>query len=316
MGQIFLIGGIAGLAGALLFMAPLTGGLLAFPLIALCTLPIAIAGLGWTAVAGGVSAGVAAIVLTIAVGPESAASYLVNLAVPVVWLTRLLLLSRQSGPEPQDLEWFPLGPALFQGAVITAVGIIMIGLFTGFDTAALTDELTAAMLEMFAQTPQAGPLPTEAELRPVAELAVEIVPGMIGIFFVLMMTLNLWLGSRVAASSGRLPRPRTPLWTVRLPAAAALTFGIAVLVSFAPGALGHAAMAFTGTLGAALALAGLAVIHASTRGNDYRVLILSTVYVVTVIFGFPIVILAGLGLANTFFDFRSGKSGGAANDNQ
>ena len=47
--QIILVGIAAGVAGALLFLSPIGGTTLAFPLFTLCGLPIAIAGLGWSA---------------------------------------------------------------------------------------------------------------------------------------------------------------------------------------------------------------------------------------------------------------------------
>ena len=52
MTQVFLVGIGAGIAAALLFMAPIGGTVLAFPLFLLTGLPIAIAGLGWGVIAG------------------------------------------------------------------------------------------------------------------------------------------------------------------------------------------------------------------------------------------------------------------------
>ena len=52
MTQSIFVGIGAGLAAALLFLAPVSGTALAFPLFALTGLPIAIAGLGWGVVGG------------------------------------------------------------------------------------------------------------------------------------------------------------------------------------------------------------------------------------------------------------------------
>ena len=94
-----------------------------------------------------------------------------------------------------------------------------------------------------------------------------------------------------------------------------IVFVVAVVVSFIPGAIGYAAGAFSGALGGALALVGLAVIHATTVGNNLRTLILVSVYVLLALFGFPFLLLAMLGMADTFFMFRARRGPGApAND--
>ena len=72
MVQIVLVGLVAGVAGALLFMSPIGGTTLAFPLFTLCGLPIAIAGLGWTMVAGLIGSAVAAIVVLVAISGSAA----------------------------------------------------------------------------------------------------------------------------------------------------------------------------------------------------------------------------------------------------
>ncbi|MEX0852388.1 MAG: hypothetical protein WD036_03770, partial [Bauldia sp.] len=56
MVQFILVGILAGLAAALMFLAPVSGTALAFPLFALAGLPLAIAGLGWSPLAAGVAA--------------------------------------------------------------------------------------------------------------------------------------------------------------------------------------------------------------------------------------------------------------------
>ena len=97
-----------------------------------------------------------------------------------------------------------------------------------------------------------------------------------------------------------------------LPNEALAVVAVAVVVAFVPGAVGYAAGAVAGAFGGALALIGLAVLHATTVGNSVRVLILVAVYVLLVFFGgLPLVLLAVLGIAETFLHLRARRLRGA-----
>jgi hypothetical protein len=129
---------------------------------------------------------------------------------------------------------------------------------------------------------------------------------------VIILVVTLWLGARIAEASGRLSRPRERLWTTVLPGEAAIVFVAGLAVSFAPGVVGQVAGAVTGAFGGALALIGLAVIHATTVTSSIRILILVAVYVLLFFFGgFPIVLLALLGIAEAFLHLRARRLGGA-----
>jgi hypothetical protein len=101
------------------------------------------------------------------------------------------------------------------------------------------------------------------------------------------------------------------LWSASLPSEAAIAFGVALVASFLPFPLGDIAAVFAGTLGCALALVGLAVLHAATIGSKSRTLLLTVAYLFLVFFGFPIVLFAILGLVETLFHLRANRFGGA-----
>ena len=90
------------------------------------------------------------------------------------------------------------------------------------------------------------------------------------------------------------------LWQAE-PLALALAQADHLLISAAPGPEGDPA----------LALIGLAVIHAVTLGTNLRTLILVTTYVVVILFGFPILLLLLLGLAEGFLNIRARRFGAA-----
>ena len=151
--QTILVGIAAGIAAALMFLAPVGGTVLAFPLFILTGLPIGLAGLGW------------------GIGgrrrrrrspgrwrssprcrPSAAAAFLLLFAAPVFWVARLALLSRPAdGAEPDaPREWYPLGRLLMHLAAAVAIGVVLVGILIGFDRATLTAEVTQALVELFA----------------------------------------------------------------------------------------------------------------------------------------------------------------------
>ncbi len=312
MAQVILVGIGAGIAGALLFLSPIGATFLAFPLFTLCGLPIAIAGLGWGALSALVAGGVAGVGLFVALSGPAAIVYLALFAAPIVWMSRLAGLSRQPGPDGSAAEWFPIGRVLFHGAIAAAIGVIIVGVVIGYDPETLTQEVTAELTAWLTQSPDVAAPPSGEEIGAFVRLNVLAMPFTLSAILVIILVLDMWLAARIAEASGRLRRPRERLWTAALPYEAAIAFGVAVLVSLVPGAVGHAGGAFVGAVGGALALAGLAIVHAVTAGSNFRTLILVSLYVLLIVFGFPILLLVAVGLADTFFHFRAGRPRGAS----
>lgn len=311
MFQIALVGIGAGLASALLFVSPFGGTMLALPLFVLSALPVAIAGLAWGSISAAIAALAAAATIGLAVALPAGAIHLALFGAPMAWGCRLAGLSRMD-EQTRTVEWFPIGRILLHGAAATAAGLIIVGFIIGYDPAALTGEITAALAEWVAQSPSGGPAPSPDELEPFVHFNVVAMPFTTGSLLVIFFVLNLWLGARIADASGRLARPRERIWTAVLPGEAVAVFVVAAALAFVPGALGYAAGAVAGAFGGALALIGLAVIHATTFQNTVRMLILVAVYVVLVFFGgLPIILLTLLGIAEAFFHIRARRFRGA-----
>lgn len=73
---------------------------------------------------------------------------------------------------------------------------------------------------------------------------------------------------------------------------------------FLPGLLSVIFLAITGGLIIAFAVLGFAVLHVVTRGIKGRPAVLTIAYTAVFIFGYPAVILALFGLADTAIDLR------------
>ncbi|MEJ0097929.1 MAG: hypothetical protein WDM84_08405 [Bauldia sp.] len=205
MVQTILIGIAAGLAAALLFLAPASGSALAFPLFALTGLPLAIATLGWGSVAG-VAAAAAGAVVIFGIFPGSVvapAIFLALFGVPIVWLARLVGLTRPEGDGNAGLQWYPLSRLLLQVTVAAALAVVAVGIVSGYQPEAMVQDATSALVELLTQMQAASLPPTPAEIEPMVRVYVAVMPFMVALLMVALFTFDLWLGSLVARASSR-----------------------------------------------------------------------------------------------------------------
>lgn len=310
--QIVLVGIGAGLAAALLFAAPLGGTSLALPLFALTGLPIAIAGLGWTAFGALVATAVGSLVILFTFSTGAAAILGLVFGLPITWLVRQAALSRPTNADDPNSprEWYPTGNLLLHAAVAVAVGAVIAGAIVGYDPDRLADEMVDALAAWLASSPETASTGRE-QIEAFVRLNIGVLPVSIGVLTLTVIVLDLWLGAWIAGMSGRIRRPRDRMWTVELPRAALIGLGFAILVSLVPGWPGNVGKVFAGTLGCAAALVGLAVMHALTIGKSARGFLLAFAYAVLFVFGFPLLLFALLGIAETFLRFRTRRFGGA-----
>ena len=308
MAQIVLIGIGAGLAAALLFASPMSGTALSFPLFALTGLPIAIAGLGWTPIAGAIAVLFGGAAIFALLSPDALGVFLLLFGLPIIWLARLAGLSRQSGDQT---EWFPLGRVLVHAAGAVAIGLTAVGFLIGFNAEVMAVGMTDALLDWIASSPEFGPAPSREELEPFVRFNVAVLPYTLAAIALVVVVFDLWLAGIVTRASGRLARPRERMWTAALPVGAAIAFVVALFASFLPVPFAEVAAVVAGAFGCALALIGLAVLHAMTVGNNARTVLLTITYFLVVLFGFPILVFAALGLGETLLHLRARRFGGA-----
>src|SRR5215475_6715506 len=290
MMQIILVGLGAGAAAALLFASVVSGSIAAIFLFYLAPLPILIAALGWSHVAGLIAAASATAVVV-------ALSGIFFFAVPVIafgawWLGYLTLLARAAtNGGGGALEWYPTGRLVLWAAVIGTA--IVAAAVPNFGTDQQT--LQAALRKTY-----------ERILRDqsLIELLVVAVPPAAAVFSTIINVFNLWLAARVVKISGRLKRPWPDLAALTLPASTSGFLAAAVAGSFLPDLAGVLSGAFAASLVMVFAVLGLAVLHAITRGMAGRAVMLAGVYGVTIVLGWPILAISILGLAEAVLDIR------------
>jgi hypothetical protein len=289
--QIVLVGLGAGAAAALLFASVVSGSLAAVFLFYLAPLPIMIAALGWSQLAGLIAAASATAVVAVLSG-------VFLIAVPVIafgawWLGYLALLARPATNGGGDvLEWYPVGRLVLWAAVIGT--LIVAAAVPNFGTD--QESLQAALRKTY-----------ERILRDQAliDVLVVAVPPAAAIFSTITSAFNLWLAARVVKISGRLKRPWPDLAALALPPSSSALLAAAIAGSFLPDLAGVLSGVFAASLLMAFAILGFAVLHAITRGMKARIVMLTGLYAAAAVLGWPVLAVAVLGLAESILNIRS-----------
>ncbi|MDB5632833.1 MAG: hypothetical protein JWR49_1688 [Tardiphaga sp.] len=305
-----LIALAAGAASALMFASIISGALISLLLFYLAPLPLMVAGLGWGPLAasiGGIAAGTG---LGLLFGMPYLIAFVVTVALPAWWLGHLALLGRpvsEGVPATNGaaavapvVEWYPIGRILLWVAGFAALTTMGALLTLGTDGETILASLKRALMRIMG--PRSGVADGDAEQ--LINALVTIAPAAAAIVAIMTLTLNLWLAGKITATSGRLHRAWPDLKSAELPPMTLVALCLAIALSFTGGVLGIFAQIVSSTLMMAYALTGFAALHTLTLGMKSRVLWLSSTYAVVLVFGWPILAMVGLGLADAFFGFR------------
>ena len=118
------------------------------------------------------------------------------------------------------------------------------------------------------------------------------------------LTLNLWLAGKITATSGRLHRPWPDLKSAELPPMTLVALCVALALCFVGGLVAMFAQITTTALMMAYGLTGFAVLHTLTLALKSRVFWLCCTYAIVVAFGWPVLAMIALGLADAVFGLR------------
>jgi hypothetical protein len=269
-----------------------------------------VAALGWgplSATIGGISA---AMGLGAIFGLPYCLAFAVTIALPAWWLGHLVLLGRPAttgatagngaSPIAPALEWYPVGRILLWISGFAALTTMAALLTLGTDAAAITGAMRRGLLRIMGPRDIASTDETEQWV----DALVTIAPAAAAIVAMMTLTLNLWLAARIAATSGRLHRPWPDLKSADLPPMTLAALCVAIAFCFTGGLLAILAQIVTAALMMAYALTGFAVLHTLTLALKSRALWLSGTYAIVVVFGWPVLAIVVLGLADAVFGIR------------
>jgi hypothetical protein len=302
----------AGCAAALLFAVSAQSSLLAMTLAYLAPLPIMIATLGWGLDGGAIAAAIAIAVLAVVAEPVSALVFAGSVAVPA-WVLAAFSVSPLARYlkrlKPDAAVHAPLGAIVSLAALLgmlssLAVLTTVIAIYGGYHEAArhVADTITALAGDTFESAP--GNLTA----REFADALVRYGPPAIAASTLMMLCVNLYAAARSTQLSRNLPRPWPDipsLLTLPWPVGVAFLACAAGAYALPPPTAQYFSIG-AGGLGAALALQGLAVAHALSRGLKMRPLMLIALYACCVLRAkYTLPVLAGLGIIDGFLKLRS-----------
>jgi hypothetical protein len=308
----------AGVASALLFVVSAKGTAVASLMAYFTALPVIIAALsfGHLSGLGGAIVGAGAVSLT--TSPILGAFFIIFFALPGWWLSYLSGLARPAVagagvPVPlrgPPLLWYPVGRLVLWAAALSACAVLIAGAIAlvHFGSFEETSQRLAARLE---EALGEGTSSAPAASADTARFFVRILPVAMAASLCPMLSVNLWLGARIAELSQRLPRP----WPnvpdgLRLPRWAAGLFIVILGPALLPGAIGTAAGVVAATLSVAFGFQGLAAAHILTRGFKARRGLLALIYLVTFVMPLAVVALTLIGVVDCLFSLRDRRPPG------
>jgi hypothetical protein len=307
---IVLIAMAAGCASALMFASIVSGALISLLLFYLAPLPLMVAAIGWGPLSATIGGIAAATGLGAIFGLPYCIAFVLTVALPAWWLGHLALLGRpidhgaSSGngalPVAPDLEWYPVGRILLWISGFAALTTIAALLTLGTDAAAITGALRRGLLRIIGPRDAASAGETEQWI----DALVTIAPAAAAIVAMMTLALNLWLAAKITATSGRLHRPWPDLKKAALAPMTLAALCVSIAFCFTGGLLSIVAQIVTAALMMAYALTGFAVLHTLTLALKSRALWLGCTYAIVVVFGWPVLAMVVLGLADAVFGIR------------
>lgn len=319
----------AGLVSAIVFVSASTGPVAMRALLfALTPLAIALAGLGWGWRTGALAGVIATIIIAALTGQIGLTGiFAATQAAPIVTLVYLAGLSRPheeaAGSDAEDsqdnnssgtLDWYPVGRLVIWavGLAVAIVVPLIIGL--GASDPSFTGELEKKLSEAIksGMSGVAGGVElNEKDLATMAKLAMAMMPGGGVVALSGGLLLCLWLAARVTQASGQFERPWPDVAAIAYPTGTALALVVAMGASLLPPPVQILGSAATGGLLFAYLLMGLAVVHYTTRGTNWRPFVLWALYIGILFVQGVVLLVMLLGISETFLQLRT-KYGGPA----
>jgi hypothetical protein len=310
MMQIGLIGISAGAAAALLFASVTSGTLFSIPLFYLAPLPIMIAGLGWSHWSALTGAVVAAAALGFFLGGAFPLAFFAGAGLPAWWLSYLTMLARPAADSGNGaglvaLEWYPPGRLVVWASVLGALVVLVAIPNFGTNADSFRAGLHRGLSRMLGVATGADGTPPTKNAVALVDFLVAAIPPAAAVLSTITNVFNLWLAARVVRFSGRLTRPWPQLSEMTFPPMFGAALAAVVVLSFVDGMPGIVAGVLAASFIMAYGVLGFAVLHSITQGNGSRGFLLAGVYASVLVFGWPVLVLCLLGLAETVFNLRA-----------
>ena len=293
-----LIALIGGLASATFFLAVRSGAPGTIALTYLASVPVLAVGLSQGFVNSIIASVLAAIAILIGIHATAAGIYIIIAAIPALIVIRQSLFSRP-GPNPGELEWYPIGMVL---GWLSAYGLVFLALISMYflgDEGGLTGKSQRLLETVFSRVAAANP----QIVLPLEGLA-QYLPGMLLSVWLLISIVNSTLAQNILARTGHAIRPLPRYSQFELPNWMSVALAIVILLSFFSGTVGEFGRNASPLLSTPFFLLGLAVIHTLSRRVSARGMVLFGTYFLLIVFGWLSAVVVLLGVFEQWISLR------------
>ncbi|MSP50448.1 MAG: DUF2232 domain-containing protein [Alphaproteobacteria bacterium] len=301
MVRFWLIAAGAGVVSALLYLSVVLGQPSAMLLAYLAQLPLFAVAFGMGGLAGVTATGSAAVIVALLGSTIAGVLFLAISGIPVMVVGRKALLSRQD-PNGSTV-WYPLG-LLVTWMVGMGAGAFVV---TGVALMLATDGIEPAIRSFLGQgVDRLMAATAEADRQRILDAIVPWFPAAVVMSWLAMVAINATLAQGVLARFGRNLRPTPELADIELPHLLTLALGIAGAAAvIGPDPIGFLGRNLFLILLVPFFFLGLGVVHAVARKfSTQRPFILIAAYAAMLVLGWPVALVAGLGLFDQWLGLR------------
>ncbi len=309
-----LLAALAGAVSAALYLAVGLGSFGALILAYMAQLPLFAVGLGAGFAAAAAATAIGLAIIAFALPLSAAGLFALTTAAPVLILIGRALLSREA--EDGSTVWYPAGYLIAMlnalALIILAAGALILSGQPGGMVGA-GQELLADMLRGFARGLDGAEMPANAMANsPVAAL----LPALVLISWQIMVVVNSLLAQGALARFGANIRPGEPFTALYLPRWLSVVLAAAVLAALLPGQIGDFGRNAAVVALLPFFLLGLSVIHAVSNRWAGRVFVLLGVYLILFVAGWPVLIVAAIGVFEPWTRLRARLAGPRRDDEE
>lgn len=300
---------LGGLAAAVIFAVVARGGFGGLLFAHVAPLPLMIVAFAFGLVHGATAAILATVILSIWPHPVIGMGYGLLVAGPA-WLAVYAASGAPRGGRDVLTRnvpgWAALAPAAFLATAIILWIIVATLSFGSVDEA--LNPIRARAYILLDNMVKERELGDKINAETLSGSVARAVPAFLAAYGLLIHVVNLWLAARIAQASHLLSRPWPDIAKeFRLPKAVGGLFLSGVALTFFGGPAGPIGLVLAMTLGLLLAFQGLAVVHIFLRGSRSSAIVLSIIYFMLGLLGWPIMFFAALGVADLIFNYRDRK---------
>tara|TARA_Y100000591_G_C21803371_1_gene683401 strand:- start:248 stop:1177 length:930 start_codon:yes stop_codon:yes gene_type:complete len=272
---------LAILLQVLFFIYPLSGnsGIL-FNLFLLCPLPLYFLGIlfGYRYV---IFASIPAILIIYSYGVNIAIAYFFLFAIPSVYLSYFIGLNKTTSTEDNEIIWYPLS-LIFSKIIMLSLILSIIGiLFLGTNIVDYNNTISAIYSDVYQIRPD---LEETIQLNNIALMSASL-PSILVAFWIMIFLVNLWIATKITKKVDGKARSWDGFDEISLPKNYIYLLIVFLALAFVTEGI-IKVMSITGATAILVgySINGLSVLHNVTKNFNLRPLVLTTLYILVLLF--------------------------------